>query len=59
MGPRRRFETSGRVFITDTGSVERNYELNNGGRLCVHTPFETAELYAMRKVPNRKHVEFS
>ena len=50
---------SGMAFITDTGSVERNYYLNDGGRLLVNTPFETAELYAMLRQPSRKDVEFS
>ena len=49
----------GLAFITDTGSVEKNYYVNSEGRLLVNTPFETAELYAMMKEPNRDDVEFS
>ena len=52
-------EASGLAFITDKGSVERNYYVNESGRLLVNTPFETAELYEMMKAPNRDEVEFS
>lgn len=52
-------EASGLAFITDTGSVAKNYYVNAAGRLLVNTPFETAELYAMMKQPDRDEVEFS
>ena len=52
-------EASGLAFITDTGSVEKNYYVNAAGRLLVNTPFETAELYEMMKQPDRDEVEFS
>ena len=47
------------AFIKDTRSVERNYYVNaEEGRLVVNTPYETAELYAMQKAPNRDELEF-
>ncbi len=52
-------EASGLAFITDTRSVEKNYYVDASGRLLVNTPFETAELHAMMKAPNRDDVEFS
>jgi 4-hydroxyacetophenone monooxygenase len=52
-------EASGMAFVTDTGSVERNYYLNASGRLQVNTPFETADLYAMQKAPDLDDLEFS
>jgi 4-hydroxyacetophenone monooxygenase len=52
-------EASGMAFVTDKASVPRNYYLNASGRLQVNTPFETAELYAMFKKPDRNDLEFS
>ena len=52
-------EASGLAFITDKGSVERNYYVDASGRVLVNTPFETADLYAMMKTPNRDEIEFS
>ena len=52
-------EASGLAFITDKGSVAKNYYVNAAGRLLVNTPFETADLYSMMKQPNREEVEFS
>jgi 4-hydroxyacetophenone monooxygenase len=46
------------AFIKDTNSVERNYYVDKEGRLLVNTPYETAELYAMMKAPNRDDLEF-
>ena len=46
------------AFIKDTNSVERNYYVDKEGRLLVNTPYETAELYAMMKTPNRDELEF-
>ena len=46
------------AFIKDTKSVERNYYVDADGRLVVNTPYETAELYAMQKAPNRDELEF-
>lgn len=46
------------AFIKDTKSVERNYYVDKDGRLLVNTPYETAELYAMQKAPNRDELEF-
>jgi 4-hydroxyacetophenone monooxygenase len=46
------------AFIKDTKSVERNYYVGKEGRLIVNTPYETAELYAMMKAPNRDELEF-
>ncbi len=46
------------AFIKDTKSVERNYYVDKEGRLLVNTPYETAELYAMQKAPNRDELEF-
>lgn len=52
-------EASGLAFITDKGSVEKNYYVTAAGRLLVNTPFETADLYAMMAKPDRDEVEFS
>lgn len=52
-------EASGLAFIKDEGSVERNYYVNESGRVLVNTPFETGDLYAMMKTPNRDDIEFS
>ncbi len=52
-------EASGMAFVTDKASVKRNYYLNAAGRLQANTPFETADLYAMLKVPSRSDLEFS
>ena len=46
------------AFIKDTNSVERNYYVDGDGRLVVNTPYETAELYALMKTPNRDELEF-
>jgi len=46
------------AFIKDTNSVERNYYVDGEGRLVVNTPYETAELYAMMKAPNRDELKF-
>ena len=46
------------AFIKDTNSVERNYYVDGAGRLVVNTPYETAELYAMMKTPNRDDLVF-
>jgi 4-hydroxyacetophenone monooxygenase len=46
------------AFIKDTRSVERNYYVDGDGRLVVNTPYETAELYASMKAPNRDELEF-
>lgn len=46
------------AFVKDTNSVERNYYVDKEGRLLVNTPYETAELYAMQKAPNRNELEF-
>jgi len=46
------------AFVTDKGSVERNYYLNASGRLQVNTPFETADLYAMQKAPSLDDLAF-
>ena len=52
-------EASGMAFVTDKGSAAKNYYLNSSGRLQVNTPFETADLYAMQKVPDFDDLEFS
>ena len=52
-------EAQGLAFITDTGSVEKNYYVDASGRLLVNTPFETAQLYPMMKAPDPDEVEFS
>jgi len=52
-------EASGMAFVTDKGSVKRNYYLNASGRLQVNTPFETADLYAMQKAPKLDDLEFA
>jgi len=52
-------ESSRMAFVTDKGSVERNYYLNETGRMQVNTPFETADLYAMQKAPDPEELEFS
>ena len=39
-------------------AVEKNYYVDSAGRLLVNTPYETAELYAMQKAPNRDELEF-
>lgn len=46
------------AFVKDTGSVLRNYYVDREGRLVVNTPYETAELYAMMKAPNRDELAF-
>ena len=46
------------AFVKDTRSVDRNYYVDAHGRLLVNTPYETAELYAMMKQPNREALEF-
>ncbi len=46
------------AFIKDTGSVERNYYVDDDGRLVVNTPYETAELYAMMRTPKRDDLVF-
>jgi len=46
------------AFIKDTRSVERNYYVDGDGRLVVNTPYETAELYAMMRTPNRDDLAF-
>ena len=51
-------EADGMAFVTDTGSVKRNYYVNSDGRLQVNTPFETADLYAMQKSPDFSELEF-
>lgn len=52
-------EASGLAFLTDTGSVKKNYYVDAGGRLLVNTPFETRDLYPMMAKPDRDEVEFS
>jgi 4-hydroxyacetophenone monooxygenase len=52
-------EASKLAFLQDTRSIERNYSVDSEGRLLVNTPFETAELYAMMKAPNRGDLEFA
>lgn len=52
-------EASGLAFITDKGSVEKNYYVDAAGRLLVNTPFETRDLYPMMARPDRDEVEFS
>jgi hypothetical protein len=48
------------AFLKDTRSVERNYYVDAAeGRLVANTPYETAELYAMQKAPNRDDLEFA
>ena len=47
------------AFVTDRGSVGRNYYVNALGRLQVNTPFETADLYAMQKAPDFDDFELS
>jgi hypothetical protein len=47
------------AFVTDTGSVERNYYVNSSGHLLVNTPFETADLYPMLRTPDHDDIEFS
>lgn len=51
-------EGAGMAFIQDTRSVARNYYVGAEGRLLVSNPYETAELYAMQKAPNREDLEF-
>ncbi len=51
-------EASGLAFITDKGSVEKNYYVDGAGRLLVNTPFETRDLYPMMARPDRDEVEF-
>jgi 4-hydroxyacetophenone monooxygenase len=52
-------EGAAMAFIQDTRSVERNYYVGPEGRLLVSNPYETAELYAMMKAPNRDDLEFA
>ncbi len=52
-------EAAGLAFVKDEGSVERNYYVNESGRLQVNTPLETGDLYEMSKVPRRADLEFS
>lgn len=52
-------EASGLAFITDKGSVAKNYYVDAAGRLLVNTPFETRDLYPMMARPDRAEVEFS
>ncbi len=52
-------EGAGMAFIQDTRSIERNYYVGPEGRLLVSNPYETAELYAMMKAPDRDDLEFA
>lgn len=45
--------------MEDEGSVERNYYVNESGRLQLNTPLETGDLYEMSKVPRREGLAFS
>ena len=51
-------EASGMSFTHDKNSVERNYYVNDKGRLQVNTPFETADLWTMQKAPEFDELEF-
>lgn len=51
-------EASGLAFLTDTGSVEKNYYVDASGRLLVNTPFETGDLYPMMVRPDPDDLEF-
>ena len=51
-------EASGMAFLTDSGSVERNYYVDGSGRLLVNTPFEVADLYPMMEGPDTEELEF-
>ncbi len=51
-------EASGMAFLTDSGSVEKNYYVDGSGRLLVNTPFEVADLYPMMERPDPEELEF-
>jgi len=51
-------EASGMAIVTESSS-QRNYYVNDEGRLQVNSPFETADLWAMQKAPNFDDIEFS
>ena len=51
-------EASGLAFLTDSGSVEKNYYVDGSGRLLVNTPFEVADLYPMMERPDPEELEF-
>lgn len=50
-------EAAGMAFVTDTASVDKNYYVNEQGRLQLNTPFETADLYSMQKAPDPADLE--
>ena len=51
-------EASGMAFLTDAGSVAKNYYVDGSGRLLVNSPFEVADLYPMMKRPNPDELDF-
>lgn len=51
-------EASGMAFLTDSGSVAKNYYVDESGRLLVNTPFEVADLYPMLKQPDPEELDF-
>ncbi|MEM9175507.1 MAG: NAD(P)/FAD-dependent oxidoreductase [Myxococcota bacterium] len=51
-------EASGMAFLTDSGSVEKNYYVDGSGRLLVNTPFEVADLYPLMARPDPDELDF-
>lgn len=51
-------EASTMAIVTES-SAQRNYYVNDSGRLQVNSPFETADLWNMQKAPNFDDLDFS
>jgi 4-hydroxyacetophenone monooxygenase len=52
-------EAAGLVLLTDTASVEKNYYVNEYGRLQMNSPFESPTFYQMTSKPDWTELELS
>jgi 4-hydroxyacetophenone monooxygenase len=52
-------EAAGLVLLTDEGSVEKNYYVNEFGRLQVNAPWESPHFYARSSAPDWSELELS
>ncbi len=52
-------EAAGLVLLTDTGSVDKNYYVNEFGRVQVNSPFESPYFYEMCTTPDWRDLELS
>jgi 4-hydroxyacetophenone monooxygenase len=50
---------SGLLMITDTGSVEKNYYVNEFGRVQVNAPWQSPHFYEMCTEPDWNDLKLS